>query len=162
MRRGLRAIGQAVAWTWDKITMALGLAVMVFLLFSVVNCYGIPSLFHQPTAHRLYDYRITIESRFAVHPLDRLIHRAAVCQLQYDGFMPAEGVDIAFAARFATTYDPNSVTTRRAGFAKLVSEGTRLAMTPEQMHHALGTRAAYRAGYVDLDRLKDLLAQRCD
>ena len=162
MRRGLRAIGQAVAWTWNKITMALGLAVLVSLLFSVATCYGIPSLFHQPTAHRLYDARFTIESRFAVHPLDRLVHRAAVCQLQYDGFMPAEGVDIAFAARYSNPYNPNSTTTRGAGFAKMVFEGTKLAMAPEQMHHALGTRAAYRAGYVDLDRLKDLLAQRCD
>ena len=42
-----------------------------------------------------------------------------------------------------------------------ITVGTGLAMTEPQMRHAKGTRAAYWAGRVDLDRLEHLVANQC-
>lgn len=124
-----------------------------------------PSLVHAQTAHRIYDQDFTIESRYDVLPDDRLINHAAECRLQYYLFMDGLGVTIAGDAVRESDREGRSTnytrTRRRSAMTQGILEGTGLAMTAEQMRHARGIRAAYRAGLVDLNRLEDLVANRC-
>ena len=163
----IRSVGRGIRWSIRRGLLLLVLAIPVYLLLSIASCFGVPSLVHLQTAHRIYDKDFTIESPYAIRQIDRLINRAGECQLEFGLVMDHRGAIIAVDARESArrereTRSANYSRRRRSGgMIEAFTVGTGLAMTEQQMWHARGIRAAYWAGRVDLNRLEDVVVNRC-
>ena len=163
----LRSIVRGFRWTAHRFLLLIVLAIPAYVLFSTVSCFGVPSLVHLETAHRLYNQDFTIESPHAIRPVDRTINRAGECHLDYRLFMDAKGRRVAEMVRDRAeskrrAQESNYSRRRRGGgMMQAITIGTGLAMTERQMWHAKGIRVAYWAGHVNLDRLADTVDEHC-
>ena len=155
---------RAFARAWDVLCFVLVAAVLLAMISAMATCFGLPSLVDQPTASRLYDRDVVIVSPHAVHPVDRAIHRAAKCeQFMVFDLTDEEGRSIIARASFGPGYRAESHLGRKSGFMKFIAQQSGLVLTGVQSERAKGIRAGYRAGKLDINQLRDLVASGdCD
>ena len=156
---------RAFAKAWDVLCFVLGGAILLAMISAMATCFGLPSLVDQPTASRLYDLDVVIVSPHAVHPVDRAIHRAAKCSpyMVFDLAADEEGRSIIARASFGPGYRAESHLGRKSGFMKFIAQQSGLVLTRVQSENAKGIRAGYRAGKLDINQLRDLVASGdCD
>ena len=168
------AVGNVIR---NVIPSLLGLAVMLLVGGSCVSCFGLPSMVHQPSATRIYDLPLP-NSRWAIHPIDRLIARAADedCAGVWffsDDFFTEDGRNTYQESRYtfpewipdgviAWAYAPSGeyYVSRKGRMGQMLNDTDFLLSNQEKLT-ARGLRAAYRAGELDVIRLRAWLNEYC-